>query len=170
MESKLIYKGIEIPLNWLNAFKERASLHIALVKKYYRRYTNRRLLEHDSDKFSNNLIMPYTLVNAGYNLGYKFTDYSKALTNKATFKHIKSNKHHPEYWDDNIKNQDTENVVNASRMPINALIEMCADWCAMSEELGDNPFSWFKKVNNVKFVFTERQQKSIVYILNKMWN
>jgi hypothetical protein len=54
-------------------------------------------------------------------------------------------------------------------MPQDSIIEMCADWCAMSEELGDNPVDFMNKAFKTKFKFTPDQKKLIRKTIQKMW-
>jgi hypothetical protein len=47
---------------------------------------------------------------------------------------------------------------------------MCADWCAMSEELGTNsPKNWADKNVNIRWKFSPRQVKLIYDIIDKIW-
>lgn len=82
-------------------------------------------------------------------INWKMPDGMQSKVNAATIHHIVTNKHHPEYWDDdfdaftkfNAGNRDCvpNEMVNGTSMPAVSLMEMIADWCAVSEERGTNP-------------------------------
>lgn len=88
--------------------------------------------------------------------------------------HITNNSHHPEYWlEDKTKaNIDLQNrdksleVVDASGMSDDAVVEMVADWQAMSEELKKNTArEWYNKQKDVRWHFTESQDQLIDKLL-----
>jgi hypothetical protein len=70
-------------------------------------------------------------------------------SNNAIIHHITTNKHHPEYWDENFRGEEMFNlkdrddvpkkIVDATKMKTQYIAEMIADWCAVSEEKNTNP-------------------------------
>jgi len=167
-------------------FKKRTEMHIGFVKKYCKKieeYDNRfkGLLEqandHDASKFEDPEIDPYVYVTWEYyckehNREFKAPEGTKDEMNKATQHHVKNNKHHPEYYSDKeiglINRQDRdkppEEIVDATKMPDMDLAEMCADWCAVSEEKNTQPKTWADKNINIRWKFTD-DQKDLIYEL-----
>ena len=79
------------------------------------------------------------------------------------------NRHHPEYWDV-LTDKQEKKLVDGTKMPKHAIIEMVCDWGAMSIETG-KPLkagikSWAKKNINVRWKFTNEQEKFIYEIIN----
>lgn len=94
--------------------------------------------------------------------------------NEATLHHITTNSHHPEYHlenksDANVNKDDrskSDKCVDASLMPPSDIVEMIADWQAMSEELKTNTArEWFEKQKDVRWHFTEKQEELIDKLL-----
>ena len=170
--------NIEKKLDMISSYYyDRTIKHINLVKKYGEKI-NKDFSNHDIDKLTDkDLIIWYAFLTwkqANITFIYPF---DKKLIDKATFKHIKNNYHHPEYWDDSVidfvrDNDGLDNkITDASKMPNSAIYEMCADWCAMSEELNENtPFDWADKTINKRWKFTNNQINKIYKTLNTMWN
>jgi hypothetical protein len=101
--------------------------------------------------------------------------------NVATNHHIKNNPHHPEYW---VKDKSVNLVpitdrdkfdptamptIKIDNMDLDYVVEMCADWCAMSEEKGTSPYDWASKVLGKRWQFNASTTKRIYEILGKMW-
>ena len=104
------------------------------------------------------------------------TAAQKAVLNAATLRHILENPHHPEYWTNTRmdgftrENYTPNGAVDATSMPEIAIIEMVADWCAVSLQKGTNtPFQWFEKVNGSRWIFSDAQQTLIKDLISKMW-
>lgn len=131
-------------------FKERLLNHIDLVNKYAKKIGH-TYPYHDADKLGT-LFNAYSL-SKKYDQGYETYEglpkKEAKIYNDATIKHITSNPHHPEYF---LNRTDRERVINhftrdnppvnldCTKMTDQAIIEMCCDWCAMSEEFGNTPF------------------------------
>lgn len=167
----------KIPYDLQQLFKTRTDAHVALVNKYAA-IVGYEFPNHDADKYDD--LYPE----------YCWLTWQKKHPNTvvpcdidimgATYKHIKANQHHPEYWDDTVSQNtalnknDRDGVppkpVDASNMNDVALIEMCADWCAMSEELGNTPQEWFAKNNGTRWLFTSSQVEFIENTLAEMWS
>jgi hypothetical protein len=172
-------------------FVNRTKRHINLVRKYTEKIESKypkslaglheQSLVHDASKFEEPEYSPYLHIAWKYKLQAEGQTYDppssiKDDMTKATEHHVKSNKHHPEYWTDQVNtinpdNRDAppEEMVDASKMPDVSLAEMCADWMAMAEEKGTNPLTWAEKNVNIRWKFTEGQTKKIYEILNTIW-
>jgi hypothetical protein len=163
-------------------FKKRTKLHITLVQKYLDKIIalglpelNPEVLEsekdHDTSKWEDPEREPYVHVSWKYrqqDLGKKYeppADTAQKMK-EATYHHVKNNKHHPEYWDDtttpdSINPKDREakpdKPVDATKMPLDYVAAMVADWLAMSEEKGTSIGSWVSKNVNVRWKFTPEQ-------------
>jgi len=99
---------------------------------------------------------------------------AKEDENEATVHHITTNSHHPEYHleDKSKANISKENrdesdfVVDATKMPALDIAEMVADWQAMSEELQNNTArEWFDKQKDVRWHFSKEQEALIDKLL-----
>lgn len=174
----------------------RTKNHIELAHKYYNKYTrikgiktNASLMckNHDYIKFQEPELAPYIAINWNYYCKYNgiefdISDKLKATMNQATEHHVRNSPHHPEYWsdrtDDLIPKNDRDKfdpnsvpTIDVSEtMPEGAIIEMCADWCAMSQERMNTPFEWADKVIDKRWKFGEEKTKFIYEVLNTMWN
>jgi len=169
-------------------FYKRTYHHVDLVEKYINIYYDGKvpynLLDngHDESKFEEPEFTPYVIITWDYRckehgIPFIVPNNIKEDLNKATLHHIKSNRHHPEYWVEretellSRDNRDSADIptIHIEDMPIDALVEMCADWCAMSEEKGNTPFDWYNKVIGVRWDFGPTDNKTIIKILMNMW-
>jgi len=109
--------------------------------------------EHDADKFTT-LYTPYVLISMGYNPDFKADINAKKEKNPdmdsfmrwASFSHVTNNKHHPEAWDLTAasaieKDRESEQIIDATKMEDNFIIEMCCDWASVGAEKGNSPQS-----------------------------
>ena len=151
-------------------FIERTKKHIALVNKYAARVGS-EFPNHDKDKLGENMVDGYMCL-----LNPNRTEKEEKLLDIVTYAHITLNSHHPEYWTStNLsgftrKNFCPNGIVDATKMSCRALVEMTADWCAMSEEFGNTPYEWFDKVLNTRWKFDPEQVMFIEYLMEKMWD
>jgi len=174
-------------------FEKRLNNHIDLVQKYIKRIEKaypekfKGLIEqcenHDASKFKEPERAPYIEISWRHKHdnydSYKTPgDLTKEDENQATLHHITENKHHPEYWCDrkeNLLNKEDrddipDEIVDATKMPNKYIAEMCADWSAMSEELGKNtPREWADKNIGKRWKFVPKQKELIYEILDKIW-
>ena len=178
----------------LDHFIDRTNYHIQLVQKYLDKIISlndsrldRAALEeekqHDQSKFKEPELTPYVFVNWKYHLkdrGEKFDPPKDIidLMNNATFHHISTNKHHPDYWDTDlsIKNLNStdrdkppEKIVDATKMPLIYVASMVADWLAMSEEKKTCPYEWAKNNIGIRWKFDQNQIKLIYDLIDKIW-
>lgn len=113
-----------------------------------------RIMNHDKDK----LAIKNIVRQAFRYLPQPLFDKEKWAIHNVVMEHIKSNKHHCEYWNDG----DYATMGNdCTRMDDTYLYEMCADWAATSEENGNGLMDWYWKVVNKKFIFSDRQVEII---------
>ncbi len=175
-------------------FEERTNYHISLVRKYCLliqhlndpRIDNSVLEEesktHDQSKFEPPEYEPYLHVNWKYKLQkegkvYKPTQEIMDQMNIATFHHITHNPHHPDAWDPNLtmENLNTTDrdkpakMVDATHMPLSYVACMVADWLAMDEEKGTDPYEWCRLNINKRWEFTNYQIKLIYDLIEKLW-
>ena len=124
---------------------------------------------HDNSKLDI-LFKPYALMKKKD----KTLEDEQAL-DLATFVHVKNSPHHPEYWTStNLegftrKNTNPHGPLECYEMIDEALLEMCADWCAMSETHDNTPFEWFNKVKLTRWLFSQCQEQLIYSTLKQMW-
>jgi hypothetical protein len=97
----------------------------------------------------------------------------------ATFHHCKTNMHHPEFWDMNAteksinpndRDKAPDEMVDGTKMMLNSVASMVADWCAMSEEKKTCPYDWAKQNVNKRWRFDPEQVKLIYDLLDKIWS
>ena len=83
------------------------------------------ILEHDESKFSEKEYEAFVASRESLNNSKTGNDldYQKHLNSEAIQSHIKTNPHHPEYWND-------------VRMPIEYVIQMFFDWYSRSIQRG----------------------------------
>ena len=137
------------------------------------------LSEHDKDKIECDVddLNLYALRNAMQDGGYRPLKNDKVVLNNLAGRHVKSQRHHPEYWDDAITvdsfNYDDPPTVDASRMPVEYLVEMVCDWCAVAIKLGRGIFQWFNTTctgDLPRFRFTPAQRCIIILCLKRVQN
>ena len=75
--------------------------------------------------------------------------------------HVKTNRHHPEYWSDDYRGFSTNDPCHIFNMPEDAVIEMICDWSAMGEQYHNTARKWFDKTNNTRWIFDEPTLKKI---------
>lgn len=172
------------------AFNKRTRKHINIVRKYLTRlhkagYISEEVMveefNHDEGKYKDPERTPYLHVNWKYKMRAQGVEYNPPREildqmAEATFHHIKSHKHHPEYWDDNwTLDKDTHKpdrdapaaeMVDATKMPLIYIASMMADWLAMSEEKQTSLHEWIEKNVNIRWKFTHDQVVLIDMIAN----
>jgi len=177
-------------------FKYRTGYHLWCVRKWSDKISNlndsridRYLLEkerddHDNGKWLEPEYTPYLYISWFYkckreNVEFNIPIKIKEQMHEATFHHIKSHKHHPEFWDlnmtiDNLNRNDrdepaSEYLVDGTRMPLTYVASMVADWFAMSEELGGHPKEWADKNINIRWKFNDNQIRLIYDLIQRVW-
>lgn len=152
-----------LPTNALRYFETRTRLHIARVNyaaKILYLYINNNMYvvspnfldnvkEHDKTKFYSELYPGYVWITAHCNLKVEYpSDEVKRIADEAWKKHYSLEDHHLEHYED-------VNMMTKTNM-----LEMIADWCAMSMELKDSLQEWWKKQQK-KYNFDEEHLEFI---------
>lgn len=170
-------------------YEDRTNRHIELVKKYgelikesYPEFSDVDFDSHDASKYDEPEYTPYIHITWKYKSKDDGEEYipPEGMEDEmfnATQHHVLNNKHHPEYWCENKENtinkedRDKPNkLIDATNMSDGAIVEMVADWCAMSEELGKNtPQEWADDNIGVRWDFNEDQKKLIYELMNSVW-
>lgn len=153
--------------------------HIALVRRIGRVLFDLDLSEHDKDKIECDVddLNLYALRSAMQDGKYRPRSNDKVVLNNLTGRHVKSQKHHPEYWDDAITvdsfNYEEPPTTDASRMPVKYIIEMICDWCAVAIKLNKGIFQWYNSTctgDAPRFRFTPAQRCIIILCLRRVQN
>jgi len=166
-------------------FLDRTNGHITRVQNWATRIVKefpeheqlmKEVALHDASKFKAPELEKYVEITWYYKMKAEGVDYPfDPSLNDATFHHVKNNKHHPEYWDENateksINSKDRDEpsgyIVDATKMPLLHIAHMCADWMSMSEERGGNPVKWADDNVGVRWNFDEQQIAFMYNILN----
>lgn len=173
----------------------RTNKHIELVNKYLDKIAKLNLSEinndklfdnHDASKFEEPELKPYIIINWYYhckanNLLFELENIDN-ITDNASFHHIKTNPHHPEYWDSSYntmqandkglehRDEIADKIVDASKMPYTNIAQMVADWTAMEEEINNSEHpsakEWADKNINVRWKFTPDQINFIYKLID----
>jgi hypothetical protein len=177
------YKPTEEQIDF---FYERTNRHISLVEKYINIIGENSVLNsHDKSKFQYPEYIPYVHLTWQKKIKqegkvYEISEDLQKEIHNVTLHHVNTNMHHPEFWDSNKwdidfinksdRDKPTENLVDATSMTKGAIIEMCADWCAMTEELNEKtPLDWADKNIQVRWTFNMKQIGLIYRNLDRMW-
>lgn len=158
-------------MDYEQGFRDRTNKHIALVNKYANKL-GLKYPNHDKDKLDT-LYKGY--INLFKSQSELLTEEEEKLVDAFTYIHVVTNEHHPEYWTDDVligftrKNPIPNGPIDVSKMPFQYIAEMCCDWCAVSEEMGNTPFEWFDKINQKRWKFSENQQEQIIKLLEALW-
>ena len=161
----------------IDRFIEYRANHVALVQRIGSVVFGIDISDHDKDKIEANgeELNLFSLRNSMLNGTYHPHKADRAKLKRLVGKHVKSQKHHPEYWDDSItaRNFDDENPpqVNAHKMPKRYLLEMVCDWCAVALKLNKPLFNWYNKTcigENARFLFTDNQKEYIIECISRV--
>lgn len=161
----------------IDKFIEYRANHVALVQRIGSVVFGIDISDHDKDKIEadGEELNLFSLRNSMLNGTYHPHKADRAKLKRLVGKHVKSQKHHPEYWDDSItaRNFDDENPpqVNAHKMPKRYLLEMVCDWCAVALKLNKPLFNWYNKTctgENARFLFTDNQKEYIIECISRV--
>lgn len=173
-------------------FYTRTNKHINLVQKYceriYKHYEDYPLLirkgaAHDDSKFQSAEKVPYIYLTWWHKLKgtpdkFEYPKEIKDAINAATLHHVLNNSHHPESSSSNkstsvinLKDRDKPPsvIVDATGMKNIDILECVADWCGMSEELGNTPKSWVDSNLGKRWKFTDEQSDFIYEVIKSSW-
>lgn len=140
----------DVPKNILDKVTQRIVDHIHRVKYFYNKLLDQELipeydqnisevLHHDDDK-----LFPENLKRQSYRYYIQPELLTPEIENEihnVVREHVKSNKHHCEYWG---VGDHTTNNMDCTKMPLKYIYEMLADWAATAEERGGTVESWYK--------------------------
>lgn len=124
----------------------------------------KEVLNHDLDKLE-----PENLVKQCLRLtdGDKLSDEDIDEINAVVRKHVKTNRHHCEYWGKSTDDHNTIGV-HCEKMPDRYIYEMMADWASTAEEKGTKIIDWYNKCVDSRWFFSEHQKnimlKSIEFL------
>ena len=161
----------------IDSFIQYRANHVALVQRIGKVVFDTDLSDHDNDKIGadGDELNLYALRNSMLNGTYHPHTVDKKKLSRLAGEHVKSQKHHPEYWDDSITPRNFDDInppqVNAHKMPKRYLLEMCCDWSAVALKLNKPIFSWYNKTcigENARFLFTDNQKDYIVECLSRI--
>lgn len=172
-------------------YVERTKRHIALVQKYCGRIAKEfpdikgivgRGKIHDASKFKAPEMGPYIWLTWRYKCEADGTDPEIpdgmiSKINKVTKHHIWNNAHHPESHQKKPvgllakgdRDGTPSKIISAVNMSDLDIAEMVADWCAMSEELGNSPKTWADKDIGNRHKFTTGQTALIYKLISGVW-
>ena len=148
-------------------FDERTRRHVSLVDKWAKRIEaafpqefaglSKRMPEHDASKWEEPERTPYVYLTWKHaHEDYEYPPGVGELVKQVAIGHVHANSHHPE-------SKGPRNMDDLD------LGEMMADWCAMSEELGNSPVDWAKKNVGTKWDFSTAQSELIFRVLRQVW-
>ena len=188
---RLEEKAVQITQRMQDHFEARTRRHILLTQKYCKRLEAAfrelsGLVEqgqhHDASKFAEPELTPYVWLTWRYKCKDDGVELAlppgmEARIVAATEHHILTNSHHPEAHgmqrDHLINTQDRDKppaqMIDATRMGLLDMAEMCADWCAVSEERGNTPREWADKNVGVRWAFAPRQRDFIYAMIDVAW-
>ena len=168
-------------------FNKRTNRHIELVQKYAKKIETfddvfkgliKRTAVHDASKFKEPEYSPYLYITWMYECKrqgkpFKVPKEIKDKMHEATIHHVKANRHHAEFHDDNasINKEDRDapidKIIDASKMTNIDIGEQVADWLAMSEEKQTNMHAWAKKNINVRWKWNKEQENLINKLIDQ---
>jgi len=191
---RLAKASLEPTDEMIKFFEKRTAEHIARVDKFCKKIEDLfpgrfkgiadRGKTHDDSKYKDPEYKPYLFITWDYrckDTGDKF-DLPKEMSEKmnaASNHHVNSNRHHPEFHDENAfdtisrENRDKPSgkKVDASKMTDTDIAEMIADWSSMSEEKNEpGPKGWADSNVNVRWTFTDAQKDLIYELIEALWN
>ena len=173
--SNILYDSQQLKDDKNTYFHTRTNKHIRLVKKYAKKIESSfpemaglvaQAEHHDASKFSEPELTPYIELTCNKRTGNKQLPKNiQRDIDSATLLHITTNRHHPEFHSSYIHDERLDTPINAEKMPDIDISEMCADWLAMSEELGTSINEWCDNVISKRWSFNDKQTQLIKKII-----
>lgn len=171
LEQKLIFEAVSASFEEMEKFYlQRTNDHIDRVKKnisFLESKTGMKInKDHDKSKFSREEYIPYIYLSWYYkckkdNIEYHYPPKVKEQIDLAVQHHYNYNRHHPEYFKDNISGNG-----NISDMKDEDIAEMICDIKAMSQELGGDPKQFLEKKIIPKHKFNKHQTTLMNQLIN----
>ena len=161
----------------IDKFVQYRANHVALVQRIGKVLFNMDFSDHDRDKIECDAddLNLYSLRNAMLDGGYRPSSEDKVILNNLAGRHVKSQKHHPEYWDEAITvdsfNYEDPVTTDASRMPVRSIIELACDWSAVAIKLNKSIFQWYNTTctgDSPRFRFAPAQRCILLLCLKRV--
>jgi len=156
-------------------FHERTAKHIRMVQEaakqiadaypQYAKQLMQNARKHDVSKYKEPEYEPYIELSWCKKINKDPTTLQNwNKIQNAILHHLQYNKHHPEYYSDDI---EADKPIDVSAMDDISICEMVADWVAMSKELQTNtPREWYISKRNTRWIFSDEQDKLIDKLLS----
>lgn len=133
----------------IKRFVDYRAKHVALVQRIAKLVFGLDCSDHDHDKIecSAEDLNKWALRNLMQCGDYQAKGEDKRELLHIAAKHMKTQPHHPQYWDDSLTVESlTENPnlpVDLTSMPNNAILQMCCDWAAVAIKRNQALFSFY---------------------------
>ena len=172
-------------------FDARTKKHIDLVKKYCKKIYDiygdqfegiiERGEAHDESKWTEPEMEPYIFITWDYKCKdedkkFDVPDDIKKMMTDASEHHVNNNEHHPEFHcskkgkiNKEDRDANPDEIIDATSMEGLDIVELCADWMAMSEEKGNSPIDWADEKIGKRWKFNDEAIYLIYDILNNVW-
>ncbi len=138
-------------------YKRQRAEHVAAVNRYAAKI-GRSFPAHDADMFVEPMLS--RIARLKWCQWHHLNTHPRMIQAgaAATGTHRRSNPHHPEYWE------------RVSDMTVDAIAEMCCDWCAVNTGRGKypTPMDFYKNSALPKYKFTKEQQALIEELITKI--
>lgn len=161
----------------IKRFTDYRAKHVALVQRIARLVFNMDCSNHDHDKIecSAEDLEKWSLRNLMQDHEYEPNGEDKKELLRIAAVHMKTQPHHPQYWDKSLSVEDlTENPganVVATSMTEKALKEMISDWCSVAVKINSSLFKFYNANctgDNPKIKFSSRQKRIIISGIQKV--
>lgn len=137
-----------------------------------------KIISHDASKYLSPEYKPYILTTWKYKcqregIDFQVNEFEQEQMHQATIHHVKTNKHHPEFWSKEEKciNKDDRDkpisLIDSTEMPMIYIAEMVCDWLAVSEERGSSVKDWADSNINIRWKFNQEQIKLIYFLIEE---
>ena len=154
--------------------------HIDLVYTLGKKAFNMDFSGHDFDKIHGEgpKMDLMALRSVWHDKDYRPSEDVINMFNELAFQHVKTNKHHPEYWDKKIRfedfnNGDNTHTVDMSEMSTEAFNEMCCDWSAVALKKNNPLMKWYNDTcfgKNARFKMSPEQHKRFKSNIKKIYD
>ena len=155
----------------IKRFTDYRAKHVALVQRIARLVFGLDCSDHDHDKIECDAkeLNKWALRNLMQDNEYQAKGEDKKELLRIAAKHMKTQPHHPQYWDDSLTVEAlTENPglpVDMSSMTNKAMLEMISDWAAVSIKTKSPLFKFYNSTctgSNPRFKMTSAQKRFFI--------